>query len=266
MRFSFSKYLITALLLLSAACTLRGQEAFSFVQMCDPQLGMGGYEHDVEGFEQAVQQINNLDCDFVIICGDLVHHASDSTFTDFLRIKVGLNKPCYLVPGNHDVGNVPNDSTLAFYRTSMGADYYDFQHKGASFIVSNSLLWKNDVGKESKQHDRWFNKTLRKQGRKGDPLFVIGHFPLYLEQPDEEEAYFNFPPDLRSEMLELFHEHKVEAYLSGHTHRLVINQHKGIQLVSGESTSKNFDNRPMGFRLWEISPDTIRHHFVALEH
>jgi len=30
--------------------TAAQQEAFSFVQMCDTQLGMGGYEHDVKTF------------------------------------------------------------------------------------------------------------------------------------------------------------------------------------------------------------------------
>ena len=32
-------------------------QAFTFVQICDTQLGMGGYEHDVETFKQAVVQI-----------------------------------------------------------------------------------------------------------------------------------------------------------------------------------------------------------------
>ena len=37
---------------------------FSFVQLCDTQLGMGGYEHDVEIFCQAVERINDLNPDF----------------------------------------------------------------------------------------------------------------------------------------------------------------------------------------------------------
>ena len=35
-------------------------EKFSFVQMCDTQLGMGGYEHDVKTFTLAVDQINKM--------------------------------------------------------------------------------------------------------------------------------------------------------------------------------------------------------------
>ena len=32
-------------------------EPFTFVQLCDTQLGMGGYEHDINTFRQAVSQI-----------------------------------------------------------------------------------------------------------------------------------------------------------------------------------------------------------------
>jgi len=54
--------------------------------------------------------------------------------------------------------------------------------------------------------------------------------------------------------------------LAGHTHRFCDNKHQGILLLSGETTSKNFDKRPLGFRLWEVEPpDSIRHRFVPLE-
>ncbi len=97
------------------------------------------------------------------------------------------------------------------------------------------------------------------------PVIVIGHYPLYIDQPDEEEQYFNLPLDKRLEVLELFTENNVLAYLSGHKHTTVINNYKGIQLVTGETTSRNFDERPLGFRHWEVSSDTIVHHFVSIE-
>ena len=54
-----------------SAKPLPQQESFTFVQLCDPQLGMGGYEHDVETFTKVVERINELKPDFVAICGDL---------------------------------------------------------------------------------------------------------------------------------------------------------------------------------------------------
>ncbi len=254
-----------ALLLGSISCTERRQEPFSFVQLCDTQLGMGGYEHDIKTFQQAVKQINELEADFVVICGDLVHNAADSTYTDFNKILSGLEIPSHLVSGNHDVGNVPTDTTLQYYRKTIGDDYYQFDHKNHSFIVTNTQLWKVDVDNESEKHNAWFEETLKIQGYKQYPVFVLGHYPLYTELPDEEEHYYNLPIPTRKRILELFMENNVVAYLSGHTHKLTMNKYEHIQLVSGETTSKNFDDRPFGFRVWQVSTDTIKNDFVPLE-
>jgi len=237
-----------ALLIFVVISCSTSQEPFSFIQICDPQLGMGGYEHDVATLGQALQQVNELDVDFVIFCGDLVHHANEDSYADFKSITSGLNIPFYCVPGNHDVGMVPNDTTLAFYRSTMGEDYFSFQHKGVSFIFTNSQLWKTDIGEESQRHDLWFNQTLTNKDS-AERTIVIGHLP----------------PEKRERLLETFSKNNVGAYLSGHKHEVIINNFKGIQLVTGESTSKNFDKRPMGFRKWEVSADTLFHSFVALE-
>lgn len=255
--------LILILIFFSLSCSENKQKPFTFVQVCDPQLGMGGYEHDIETFQQAVKQINKLDADFVLICGDFVHHATDSSFSDFLKIKEDFKMPSYVLPGNHDVGKVPNDSTLAYYREKIGDDYYEFQHKGYSFIVTNTQLWKSNVDGESKKHDEWFKEKIKNHSKQ-KPVFVIGHYPLFTKSPDEEEHYFNLPFEKRSEILELFQENNVVAYLSGHKHELVINNYKNIHLLTGETTSKNFDNRPLGFRLWRVLSDTIEHQFIPL--
>ena len=73
----FNKYLILALVVFNISCTETGQKPFSFVQLCDTQLGMGGYEHDILSFEQAVKQINEINPDFAVVCGDLVNNAAD---------------------------------------------------------------------------------------------------------------------------------------------------------------------------------------------
>jgi len=233
--------------------------------MCDPQLGMGGYTHDVQTFNQAVEQINEIEPDFVIICGDLVHHANDSSFKDFNNIRKGFSMPSYCAPGNHDIGNTPNDSSLVTYRNTIGPDYYNFQHKGYSFIICNTQLWKVHVENESEKHDTWFKETLIKTKEETQHAFVVGHHPLYLEESDEEENYYNLALNKRKELLTLFEQQNVVAYLSGHTHKSTINKYNQIQLVTGETTSKNFDDKPMGFRVWTVAEDSIRHRFLALE-
>lgn len=241
-------------------------KSFTFVQICDTQLGFGGYEHDKNSFKQAVAQINVLKPDFVVICGDLVGHPKDKSFSDFKRIRDGLTMPCYCAAGNHDVGRKPTSASLKRYRKVIGKDYYSFEHKGYTFVVTNTQLWKAPLKDESEKHNAWVRQTLKEARRKRSPVFVVAHYPLYTKRPDEEDNYYNLPLDTRKELLTLYEECGVVAVLAGHTHRTIINSYKGIQLVNGEATSKNFDKRPLGFRLWKVaSPTAAKHEFVPLK-
>ena len=84
--------------------------------------------------------------------------------------------------------------------------------------------------------------------------------------PDEKENYYNIPLAKRAELLDLCEKNGVVAFLAGHTHKLVENEYKGMKMVNGETTSKNFDGRPMGFRLWDAEPGgRMSQRFVELE-
>jgi 3',5'-cyclic AMP phosphodiesterase CpdA len=203
--------------------------------------------------------------DFVVICGDLVQNANDKSFADFNEIKAGFKLPCYCAAGNHDVANEPTAETLGRYREKIGEDYYAVEHKKYTFVIANTQLWKTPVAGESEKHDAWFKETLEAAQAANSPVIVVVHYPLYLKNPDEEETYFNLPIPKRKEILALCEANGVVAFLAGHTHRQITNEYKGIQLVNGETTSKNFDKRPMGFRLWNVGGEQgLRHEFVAL--
>ena len=241
-------------------------EEFTFAQLCDTQFGMGEYEEDLARFSRAVELVNASGADFAVICGDLVHRANKESFADFNRIKAGFKVPCYTAPGNHDVGGPPTAKTLQFYRDTVGKDYYSFTHKGYTFVVVNTQLWQASVENESNKHDRWFNATLITAAEGRSPIFVVGHIPIYVKDLDEKDAYHNLPLAMRETLLERMHAHGVVAFLAGHTHTTVIREHQGIQMVNGETTSKNFDKRPFGFRLWHVSGSRpFRHEFVPLE-
>jgi predicted MPP superfamily phosphohydrolase len=241
-------------------------EAFRFVQVSDPQLGWGyGYANDVNSLRQAVSHINGLKPDLVVFCGDLVDSFSSTSVADFLQIKSELTVPSYCAPGNHDVGNSPTVSSLERYRQAVGDDYFSFGHKGYTFVIVNTALWKAPLAGETEKQDTWLRQTLAAASDKNSPVFIVGHHPLYLTSPNEGEEYYNLPPATRGELLALFEISGVVAVLGGHRHQLVINEYKGIQLVNSEATSRNTDGRPLGFRLWHVdSPTSIRHEFRPL--
>ncbi|MEN6308667.1 MAG: metallophosphoesterase [Anaerohalosphaeraceae bacterium] len=241
-------------------------EMFTLVQVCDTQLGFSEYEQDKASFRQAVRQINALRPDLVVICGDMVNTADDSSYTDFKEIAGGLSMPYYYVPGNHDVGNEPTPSSLQTYRQRLGRDYFVVEHKGAAFIFVNTQLWKNPVPDESEKQDAWLKESLQNASAKGQQLFIVGHCPLFCKRADELNEYMNLPKEKRAELLALFEQYKVSAVLGGHTHRLTVNQYNAIQMVNGETISKNLDNRPLGFRVWHVHNQAIpQHEFIPLD-
>ena len=76
----------------------------------------------------------------------------------------------------------------------------------------------------------------------------------------------NLPVGKRKELLSLFEKHGVVAVLGGHVHKLLLNEYKDIQLVNAETTSRNKDGRPLGFRVWHIEePRPFNHELVPLK-
>jgi serine/threonine-protein phosphatase CPPED1 len=254
--------LLVITILLTSSC--QQYAPFSFVQVCDTQLGMGGYEHDKKTFAQAVKQINELKPAFTVICGDLVHNANDKSFADFKKIRNGFVAPCYCAAGNHDVQNKPTAASLKYYRKHIGKDYYTFTHNDYTFIVVNTQLWVSPLEGETQKQDDWLVDELKKAKQKKSPTFIIAHYPLYTKTPNEKNNYYNIPIKIRTKLLKLYKDHGVIAVLAGHTHSRIINEYEGIQLVNGEATSRS--KPALGFRFWNVdSPTSVNHKFIPLK-
>ena len=259
--------LVAAVILTSCnSCTcLDKTKSFTFVQISDTQLGFSDYQKDIDSFRQAVIQINDLNPSFVVICGDLVNNAGDKSFSDFKDIKNSLKMPCYCVPGNHDIGNKPTQESLRRYRKNIGEDYFVVEHAGTTFIFVNTQLWKEVLEGESERQDVWLKEKLKLASEKKQQVFIVGHYPLFCKKADEAEEYMNLPFDKRMELLSLYDQNNVIAVLHGHTHTLSLNSYNDIQMVGAETTSRNFDKRPLGFRLWYVEDKLPpKHKFVPL--
>lgn len=244
-----------------------GFQPFEFVQMCDPQLGFTEYAQDLARFKQSVQQIDALRPDLVVVCGDLVNAAQAKSFEDFNTAKAAFTVPCYVAAGNHDVGNQPAAESLQRYRRFEGKDYYAVEHKGCLFVIVDSQLWKTPVAGETEKQDAWLGRTLSDAAREGRRTFVVMHHPLFVKNPDEPETYYDLPLPKRQELLALFEQSGVVAVLAGHTHTTTVNDYHGIQMVTSENTSRNFDKHPYGFRVWRVtSQRPYRNDFVPLAH
>ena len=238
------------------------------VQLCDPQLGFGGFDNDVENLEKAVMLINNLAPDIVLVAGDMVDsYREEESISKFLEIIAKVNAPVMLTPGNHDMPSYPvSTAGLQLYRSNFGEDFNVTETKGRCIISANSILWwYEEPIEEQNRHNTQLSNALQTAKNKTQPVIILTHVPPFVSSVEEKDASTNIPITKRKELLNLFEENGVILWLSGHTHTTFRNTYGSITLLNGETTSNNFDNRPFGFRLLTIfSDNTFEWEFVAL--
>jgi Icc-related predicted phosphoesterase len=250
------RYLFVLAVLLSVIACQR-QEQLTIVQLCDPQLGMGidGFDADVTRLEQAVRQINAIAPDMVVIAGDMVHEANDSLIAVFLDIIAPIKAPVLFTAGNHDLPEPVTEEKLQSYRAHYGNDFSSSSTKGWMIISANTQLWRIAPEKEINRQNELLRETLQKARKEKRPVIMLTHIPPFVESVDEKDEYFNISAQSRETILKLCEENGVFLWLAGHLHKTLKNDYGKISILTGETTSRNFDNHPFGFRLLTIYPD-----------
>jgi 3',5'-cyclic AMP phosphodiesterase CpdA len=254
----------------SLASDTKAEDGFFFVVAADPQLFMGS----AESWQKAVGQINRLKPRFAVVCGDLINRNNDPKAIDLEKDEemaqaylkgakmIDPSIPLHNVAGNHDVCAKPTPETLAWFEERFGKPWYSFEHGGSLFIVleSNTLKGSEFAPGVGQRQMTWLRETLDKAAKKKfQHKMVFMHHPMYLNNPDEKDAYSNIPKTRRKELLELFHQHGVEAVFSGHLHRNGLLKNGNLQLVTTAALAK----KPHGFRIVKVYPDRIEHEYYS---
>ncbi len=264
----------------SLAFSLLAAEPVLFVQMTDPQLGMGakGYAGDLATLQQAVEQVNKLKPSFTMVCGDVTDKWTKEAGADVADSLKKLASPWYLAPGNHDGWKTPE------YTQLFGVDRRLAEMPGLTLVVMNTDLWKGTDVAAGDAEIKWLEEALVKAAARKLPIIVAGHHPLFVggtdkssgvaaanSHPllalavDEAESYHNLPPLRRNAILALFEKYKVAAYLSGHMHYSATCTYHGITLVSCPSLAKNFSGEKPGFYLWRLDANAkLTYEYVPL--
>jgi len=268
------KYFLTLLLLISGVASAQNKtvvEPWFFIQITDPQFGMfdnnQGFEKETILYEKAVEKINNLKPDFVVITGDFVHNSlSPEQIAEFKRITALIDPgiPVYLTPGNHDIGQTPDQESLRKYRSNFGSDRFSFSHKGSSFIGFNSSIIKAGLTEPEQEQYNWLENEL-KQSRNAQHIILFCHYPLFIKTPDEPESYSNLAPASRKKYLTLFENYGVDAVFSGHYHNNSIATYGKIQLVTTSALGKPLGTAPSGLRIVKVYGNRIEHEYFGLE-
>ena len=266
-------------LLLAVAVLLVGVSAFAqdvankgelkkppliLAQLTDPQIGFMDWDDELERFRQEIAFLNKSDCQAVVICGDMMHFTHRKNMELFQQELSRLKRPVFLVPGNHDIAQVPD--SRAQWLEMFGPAYYAADLPGGNYrlVVVDTELWQHPTD-ETAQMDAMFLEELEKARESGKRIVLAAHAAIFIESPDEAENYSNLPKERREWLLGHLAGSPVVAYLSGHTHTSFSFMWKGILFSSGDNTSVTFDCLGHGFRRIVFDGEWVRFRTIPIE-
>jgi 3',5'-cyclic AMP phosphodiesterase CpdA len=244
---------------------------YFFIQITDPQFGFfeanNGFSKETELYEKAVNAINRLKPDFVVITGDLVNNKDDkSQKAEFKRITATINRkiPVYYSPGNHDIGLPPSPQDIDSFISDYGYDKFSFQHKKSIFIGLNSCIIKANIPILEQIQFDWLTKELIKAGS-AQHIILFCHIPFFINSYEEPEIYSNISVETRNKYFSLFKEYKVEAIFAGHLHNNSTTKYGNILLVTTSALGKPLADALSGIRIVKVYPGRIESVYYSLD-
>lgn len=235
---------------------------FGFVHVSDTHLGYAQYNLEVRRqdfanvFKEVVDKTLELKPDFMIIAGDLFHHARPSNvtletaITNFRRLEeAGI--PVLAVDGGHDAEPNMITGTILNPLDSAGLIYYLPRHKDACWRNANCYVYGVPNFRTRRRTDEQLPLFLEKKKPSPDPsLFNIFVFHMALELPSITPSYIEAEasPELIPEGFNYF--------AGGHVHKPSSGKFKrGLLVYSGCTETVNYDDAeiPKGFYHVEVN-------------
>jgi serine/threonine-protein phosphatase CPPED1 len=268
-----SQKLLICLFILSVTFELAGKaprKLFTFVQLTDIQMGMisknTNNEEEIRLYRTAIEEVNKLKPSFVVITGDFVNNRTDTNqIKAFKNLTALINKkiPVYLIPGNHDVGQVPDKEKLDFYFRYYPTDRFNFTHKGVQFIGINSCLINSGTAEEALQLN-WLKEILKKKSTKTRKI-IFTHHPFFIAEIHEKDTYSNIPQLKRLEYMQLFKSTGVSMIFAGHYHNNAEAHYEGIDMITTSAVGKQLGKAKSGFRIVTVYKVSVGHQYAEIK-
>ncbi len=233
-----------------------------------------GFEWDANRYREAVEIINTVRPELVMIGGDLVDDPNaEDQIDEFLAISSKIDDDIAVrwVPGNHDIADdftAPTADSIRTYRDVFGPDHYSFRMHDTLFIALNTPV----IDHPEHVPDEWESQLafladeLASAARSDlDHIVVIGHHPLFVSNPGEPDSYWNIPIERRALILRLLHRAGVEIGFAGHWHRNAIATDGPFTQVTSGPVGYPLGDDPSGLRIVDVDPSVISHAYHPLE-
>lgn len=238
------KVRINALLLLVvfvSSLSVTQTKQFKFAWLSDTHVGA---TTGAEDLGLTVHDINAMDdVAFVLLSGDITERGSNAELELAKAILDSLNKPYYIVPGNHDTKW--SESGCSTFPRLFGNDRFVFDYEGFRFIgFHQGPIMKMGDGHFAPEDVRWIDSVLAAMQNPDQPVFIVTHYPL---DPGIDNWYV---------VLDKLKQRNTQAVLVGHGHRSRMMNFEGVPGVMGRSNLRA--GQPHGgYTIATITPDTI---------
>ncbi len=216
-------------------------QTFRFAHITDTHVGGSTGADDLI---RTVEDINlQPDVDFVILSGDVTEFGSEKELLEAKSILSKLNKPCYIVPGNHD-SKWSESGNHDFVRI-FGAEGFSFEKNGFLFIgtVSGPNM-RMAPGLVPREQVVFLESTLKNMKNPRQPIIFINHYPL-------DESLSNW-----YEVIDLLKTRNIQCELLGHGHTNKLYDFEGIPGVMGRSNLRA-RSEVCGYNLVSVTKDTL---------
>jgi outer membrane protein assembly factor BamB/predicted MPP superfamily phosphohydrolase len=189
-----------------------------------------------------VDEINRTGIDITIVSGDLTNSGSDAELQAVKRALARLNKPCYVIPGNHET-NWAESAGLTITEL-WGDDRFSFRHNGFFFIGFNTGPYMKMGDGHIKQEDLAWMKRILASKTKDETLIAVSHYPL-------SDGLGNWP-----QATEILKSAGCKIAFCGHGHSLQLLNFNGIPGIMGRSVILGKSPVP-GYNIIHLRNDSV---------
>lgn len=214
---------------------------FRFAWLSDTHVGG---TTGAEDLSLTMHDINTMkDIAFVVLSGDITEKGFDWELQLAKAILDSLNKPYYIVPGNHDTKW--SESGCSTFPRLFGNDRFVFDHKGFRFIgLHQGPIMKMGDGHFAPEDLRWLDSVLTAMPDREQPVFLVTHYPL-------DSGIDNWYT-----VLDKIKQRNTQAVLVGHGHSNRKMNFEGVPGVMGRSNLRARQPRG-GYTIATVASDSI---------
>ncbi len=204
-------WILKCTLLLAFLLTLNSAYGLNFTLLTDVHVTPGN--ENEKQLINAIDEINQNNSSFVILSGDLSNEGSDEQLFNVKKILNKLNKPIYVIPGNHE--NNWSQSACKTFNDIWGDDKFVFETDSLVFIGINCGPFMKMGDGHIKQEDlSWLDEQLSKRTASGKRVVSINHYPIK-DDLDNWQDYVNILQKYKTIIHICGHYHTYEYYKGG---------------------------------------------------